>query len=209
MKKSKKQPGKEKTASEKRRQAMIEAAYSLFVEKGYGSVSVDEIIQLSKGSKSTLYKLFGSKEGIMNAVVESLAEEMLRQIRVEHPEGKTIREVLTSIGEILVDLALSDNAINQFRLAVSNARPFPDVAMMWYEAGPKTTFDGIAEVFARETARGRLKVDNPLVAAWFFGGMLLFKDNMTRLIGAPLAKKGEMKSLVEEAVEAFLKIYSP
>lgn len=197
------------TASEKRRKAMLEAAYDLFVEKGYGSVSVDEIIKVSGGSKSTLYKFFGSKEGIMKAVVESLAEEMLQQIRVEPPPGKTIREVLIGIGDTLADLALSDNAINQHRLAVNNARTFPDVARLWYETGPKTTFDGITEVFAKETARGRLKVDNPEHAAWFFGGMVIFKENMNRLIGAPCPKKAEMKAWVEETVDAFLKIYTP
>jgi AcrR family transcriptional regulator len=199
----------EGTAAERRRKAMIEAAYALFVEKGYGSVSVDEIIKHSKGSKSTLYKFFGSKEGIMKAVVESLAAEMLRHIIIEYPPGKSVRNVLIHIGEVLVDLALSGNAINQHRLAVSNANTFPDVAKLWYETGPKTTFDGIAEVLARENAKGRLKVENPLHAAWFFGGMLIFKENMTRLIGAPPAKKAEMKALVEEAVDAFLKIYSP
>jgi TetR/AcrR family transcriptional repressor of mexJK operon len=205
----KKSLSKEGTAAERRRKAMIEAAYTLFVEKGYGSVSVDEIIKHSKGSKSTLYKFFGSKEGIMKAVVESLAAEMLRHITIEYPPGKNVRNVLIHIGEVLVDLALSDNAINQHRLAVSNANTFPDVAKLWYESGPKTTFDGIAEVLARENSKGRLKVENPLHAAWFFGGMLIFKENMTRLIGAPQAKKAEKKALVQEAVDGFLKIYSP
>lgn len=201
--------GKNITAAEKRRKAMIDAAYSLFVEKGYGSVSVDEIIKHSKGSKSTLYKFFGSKEGIMKAVIESLAEEMLRQINIDYPSGKSTRDVLIHIGNILIDLALSDTAINQHRLAVSNAGPFPDVAVLWFESGPKTTMDGIAEVLARENAKGRLKVENPHTAAWFFGGMLLFKENMMRLVGSPSPKKSEMKKLVQEAVDAFLKFYSP
>jgi AcrR family transcriptional regulator len=205
----KKSLSKEGTAAERRRKAMIEAAYALFVEKGYGSVSVDEIIKHSKGSKSTLYKFFGSKEGIMKAVVESLAAEMLRHISIEYPPAKNVRNVLIHIGEVLVDLALSDDAINQHRLAVSNANTFPDVAKLWYESGPKTTFDGIAEVLARENSKGRLKVENPLHAAWFFGGMLIFKENMTRLIGAPQAKKAEKKALVQEVVDGFLKIYSP
>ena len=201
--------GKNGTPAEKRRKAMLDAAYSLFIEKGYGSVSVDEIIKHSKGSKSTLYKFFGSKEGIMKAVIESLAEEMLSQINIDYPSGKSIREVLVHIGNILIDLALSDNAIYQHRLAVSNARSFPDVSMLWYESGPKTTMDGIAEVLAGETAKGRLKVENPQTAAWFFSGMLICKENMRRLIGAPPAKKTEMKKLVQEAVDAFLKFYAP
>lgn len=196
-------------AAEKRRKAIIDAAYELFVAKGYGSVSIDDIIKVAGGSKSTLYKMFGSKEGIMQAVIESLASEMLRHIRVDSPPGKTTREVLIGVGEILVDLALSDNAISQFRLAVANAGPFPDVAILWYESGPKTTMDGLAELLARENAKGRLKFDDPVEASWFFAGMLLFRENMVRLVGAPSAARAEMTVLVKNAVDAFLKIYAP
>jgi TetR/AcrR family transcriptional regulator, mexJK operon transcriptional repressor len=201
--------GRRSRATEKRREAIIDAAYELFVAKGYGSVSIDDIIKIAGGSKSTLYKIFGSKEGIMKEVIASLASEMLRQIRVDYPPDKTVREVLTGIGEVLVDLALSDMAINQFRLAVANSGPFPDVALLWYESGPRTTMDGIAELLARENARGRLRIDDPMRASWFFAGMLIFRENMVRLVGAPAAERAEMTKTVEHAVEAFLKIYAP
>ncbi len=197
------------SATERRRKAIIAAAYELFVSRGYGSVSIDDIIRVSGGSKSTLYKLFGSKEGVMKLVIESLASEMLRQIRLDAPPGKSVREVLIAVGEVLVELALSDNAINQFRLAVANSGPFPDVAALWYHSGPKTTMDGIAELLAREAAEGRLKISDPVQASWFFAGMLLFRDNMTRLVGLPSGGKSDKKALVESAVDAFLKIYSP
>ncbi len=196
-------------AAEKRRKAILDAAYELFVARGYGSVSVDDIIRVAGGSKSTLYKLFGSKEGIMKAVIASLAAEMLSKINIEPPPGKSLREVLVGVGEVLVDLALSTNAISQFRLAVANAGPFPDIALLWFESGPNTTMTGIAGILARETARGRLKIDNPERAAWFFAGMLLLRENMTRLVGAPSAQRRELSALVEEAVDAFLKIYAP
>jgi TetR/AcrR family transcriptional repressor of mexJK operon len=192
---------------EKRRHSMIEAAYSLFIEKGYASVSVDDIIRVSKGSKSSLYKFFGSKEGILKAVVESLAEEMLREIHLEFPSAKTAREALNRVGMVFADLALSDNAINQHRQAVSHARAFPDLAKLWYESGPKRTIDGFANFLERETAAGRLRVADPARAAWFFTGMIIVHDNMRLLVGLPRPERSALKEIVTEAVEVFLARY--
>lgn len=201
--------GAKSSAAVRRRKAIIDAAYDLFVTRGYGSVSIDEIIRVSGGSKSTLYKMFGSKEGIMKEVIENLAVEMLRQIRIEPQSGKTVRDVLAGVGKVLVDMALSESAISQFRLAVANAGQFSEVAILWYESGPKTTMEGFARILEMENSNGRLKVDDPQAAAWFFAGMLLFRENMIRLVGAPPASKAEMSDVVEKAVDAFLKVYAP
>jgi len=192
----------------KRKKAILDAAYSLFVEKGYGMVSVDDIIRISGGSKTTLYKLFGSKEGVLQAVVESHAKFMLEKFKIEFGGNKSTRENLEHIGEVLVDLALSENAISQFRIAVANAGPFPEAARLWYESGPSTTLKGIADFFERENSAGRLKVDDPMEAAAFFGGMILFKENMVRLIGGAKAPKKELNAMVVRAVDLTMKAYA-
>ena len=194
-------------AGRKRRNEMIEAAYSLFMEKGYATASVDDIIRVSGGSKSSVYKYFGSKEGILKAVIESLAEEMLREFRLEFPSGGTPREALTRIGMVLIDLALSDNAISQHRHAVSHARAFPDVAKLWYESGPKRTMDGLAQFLEKEAAEGRLQIADPRRAALLFAGMIIFHENMRLLVGLPRPKRSELKDMVSEAVEVFLAAY--
>lgn len=186
---------------------MLQAAYSLFMDRGFESVSVDDIIRVAGGSKATLYKFFGNKEGVLQAVVESLADKMLREFSVEFPSGHTVRESLLHIGIVFADLALSENAINQHRHAVAHARAFPDVAKLWYENGPKRSIEGIVAFLERETAAGRLRVDNPSRAAWFFGGMILFKNNMRLLVGVPPDTKTEIKKSVTEAVDAFLAAY--
>lgn len=195
------------TAGRKRRSEMVEAAYSLFMEKGYASVSVDDIIRVSGGSKSSVYKYFGNKEGILKSVIGSLAEDMLREIHLESPPGGTPREALTHIGMVLVDMALSENAINQHRHAVSHAKAFPDVAKLWYESGPKRTFDGLAEFLEKEAATGRLRIKNPAQAALFFAGMIIFHDNMRMLVCLPRSKRAKLKEMVSEAVEVFLAAY--
>ncbi|MEW6490183.1 MAG: TetR/AcrR family transcriptional regulator [Thermodesulfobacteriota bacterium] len=198
-----------RAAGQRRRKAILEAAYALFTEKGYAAVTVDDIIRVAGGSKSTIYGLFGNKEGVLQAVIEDLAREMIREIESAAPGGGTPRQALTRIGKRIAALALSENAINQYRLAVANAKPLPNLSRLWYESGPKTTFEGLASYLERETRAGRLHVPDPVRAAVFFLGMVIFKDHLTMSIGADPPSEAERAQLVRDAVEVFLAAYGP
>lgn len=180
---------------------------SLFMEKGYAAVTMDEIISVSGGSKSSIYKYFGNKEGVLKAVVGSLADDMLREVNVPFPTYQTPREALNRIGLHISKLVLSANAINQYKLAISNSTVLPDAAQLWYDSGPQTTFDGIAEYLKRENAAGRLRIDNPMRAGLFFLGMIVFKDNLIMSIGADPPPESQLKEIVNEAVDVFLAAY--
>jgi TetR/AcrR family transcriptional regulator, mexJK operon transcriptional repressor len=192
---------------EKRRQAMIDAAFALFIEKGYASVTLDDIIKISGGSKSSVYKFFESKEGILKAVIESLADQMVENIALPVPPNGTVREALTRIGRSMGALALSENAIQQYRLAVSNAKNHPELALLWFNSGPNRVFEALAGFFRDATEAGRLKVENPTRAALFFLGMIICKDHMTMSIGAPPPPRAELDEIVREAVNVVLAAY--
>ena len=53
------------------RQRLIEAATRLFCRYGVNSVGVDAIVEAAGTAKTTLYKVFGSKEGLVEAVLDS------------------------------------------------------------------------------------------------------------------------------------------
>jgi AcrR family transcriptional regulator len=52
------------------RDRLIEAATRLFCRYGVNSVGVDAIVQAADTAKTTLYKAFGSKDGLVEAVLE-------------------------------------------------------------------------------------------------------------------------------------------
>ncbi len=192
---------------QRRKQAMMDAAYSLFTEKGYAVVTLDDIIKISGGSKSSLYSFFGSKEGLLKAVVEALANEMLEELQVPATLGQSPRAALLKIGNRIARLALSENAINQFRLAVSNAKSRPDLASLWYEYGPKTTFDGLATYLAKEVEAGRLNIGDPRRAAIFFLNMIICQDTLRMAVGMAPPLAPEVEAIVEDAVEVLLRAY--
>jgi len=52
------------------RERLIESARALFCRYGINSVGVDAIVEAAGTAKTTLYKLFGSKDGLVEAVLD-------------------------------------------------------------------------------------------------------------------------------------------
>ena len=49
------------------RAAVVDAARTLFLERGYGTTTIDAISALSDVPPATVYRLFSSKRGILKA----------------------------------------------------------------------------------------------------------------------------------------------
>ena len=193
--------------SDQRRQAIIDAAHSLFLSKGYTAVSVDEIVRASGGSKSAVYQLFGGKKGLLAAVTESLAARMLSEMNINRTGGMSVRDSLHAMGLKLIRLILSEDAITQYRLAINNLTVDPSLSRLWYTHGPETTFRGFAQYLKKEVSAGRLRIKNCQRAADMFLGMLICKDNIAMSIGEGAPSPKQMKQIVSEAVDIFLSAY--
>ena len=67
---------------DRRRRAIIEAARTLFVERGYENATLGDIVERAGGSLATVYKLFGNKDGLLEAAVfehASSGDEIVRE----------------------------------------------------------------------------------------------------------------------------------
>lgn len=186
----------------------MEAALELFLEKGYAAVSVDEIIRKSGGSKSSVYEYFGTKEGLLHAIISSVANDVLQVAEMPVVEGTDPRQNLTNIGIKFCSEILSEKGIGLFRLAVSNSRRYPELSLMFYESGPKKTFQGVAEYLRKEADAGRLNIKDPMMASDLFLCMILGKGHIAIPVGgAKPPSKAKIKELVTAAVEVFMAAY--
>jgi AcrR family transcriptional regulator len=84
------------------RERLIEAATRLFCRYGVNSVGVDAIVDSAGTAKTTLYKLFGSKDGLVEAVLQREGEAWRTWFlqEIDGPGGSA-RERLTRIGPTL------------------------------------------------------------------------------------------------------------
>lgn len=66
---------------DERKNEIIQAAATLFTEKGYEQCSVNDILNAVGIAKGTFYHYFKSKEDVLDAAVEKVSEQVLAQVQ--------------------------------------------------------------------------------------------------------------------------------
>ena len=85
-----------------RRRAILDAALSVFLERGVSGASIEEIRQRSGASVGSLYHRFGSKEGIAAAVyIDALADYQQAFARALDRDRSTEATIKAVVGEHL------------------------------------------------------------------------------------------------------------
>ena len=73
------------------RRAVIEAARSLFLERGYGATTIDAISERADVPSPTVYRLFSSKHGILKALLDvSIAGDDDDVAVADRPQVRTL-----------------------------------------------------------------------------------------------------------------------
>lgn len=65
------------------RERLLEAAESVFADKGFYEGAVDEVVRRSNTSKGAVYFHFPSKESLFNAVMDGLGERLIHRVEQE------------------------------------------------------------------------------------------------------------------------------
>ncbi len=71
---------KDKKNTEEKRQKIFDAALTLFAKKGLHATTVDEIAELSKVGKGTVYRNFKNKEDILEQLIRGKSMEIVNKI---------------------------------------------------------------------------------------------------------------------------------
>src|SRR5215470_19972993 len=98
-----------------RRQAFLDAARAVFLEKGYASATIDEVVARAGGSKATVYSLFENKEGLFAALVAEAAEELADLLQRSQPTGR-IEDNLRTFGRRYLEVLTRPERLALFRL---------------------------------------------------------------------------------------------
>ena len=91
-----------RASTRKKRDVMMEVALTMFMEKGYENVSVDDIIAATRSSKGTFYHYFKSKDAIISALYSKQIQ--LIQEWVKQPPSK-VQSLEGHINRLFLDLS--------------------------------------------------------------------------------------------------------
>jgi AcrR family transcriptional regulator len=107
---------------------ILDAARKVFLERGFEGASIDEIAEVARSGKPTIYARFRDKRALFTAVVTRDILSRITEFKVGVPAGGTIEERLTSAAITLIHWGFDGDRIGLMRLAVAEAHRFPDLA---------------------------------------------------------------------------------
>ena len=81
------------------REMLLDTALSLFYEKGYDAVGVQEIVDLAGVTKPTLYYYFGSKRGLLEALLYCYFESIEQKLQSAAVHDADMPQVLYRVAE--------------------------------------------------------------------------------------------------------------
>ncbi|SHK82129.1 transcriptional regulator, TetR family [Bradyrhizobium lablabi] len=129
---------------------ILDAARKVFLDRGFEGASIEEIAEVARSGKPTIYARFHDKKGLFTAAVTKYVIAKQAQLENHSPSGTTIDERLASIGVIVLQEALTPEWISLLRLSIAEARRFPDlggsVIRIMRERGTEIMMRLLAEV---------------------------------------------------------------
>ncbi|MGP1561442.1 MAG: TetR/AcrR family transcriptional regulator [Helicobacteraceae bacterium] len=103
-----------------RYEKFLDAAFEVFVEKGFEGAQLSQIIKKAGGSLATLYKYFDSKEGLFEVILKQKFEHTLSKINSSQIfKQATLETALKEFGCIFLDTIFKDEAVALSRLLLS------------------------------------------------------------------------------------------
>ncbi len=126
----------------KRYKAIVEAAREVFIEYGFSGASIEKVIALSGGSFATVYRLFGDKEGLFIAVVESMVNDIFSPEELEKQSYKpeTLEATLEYYGILFLNKILDSRTIAVYKLAINDAYVLPKIGSNFFTKGPEHVY---------------------------------------------------------------------
>ena len=107
---------------------ILDAARKVFLEHGFEGASIEEIAEVARSGKPTIYARFRDKRALFTEVVTRDILSRITEFTSEVSTGATIEERLRSAAITLLHWGLDSDRIGLMRLAIAEARRFPDLA---------------------------------------------------------------------------------
>jgi TetR/AcrR family transcriptional regulator, mexJK operon transcriptional repressor len=190
-------------------EAILDAAYELFLERGIAATTMDTVAERASVSKMTVYANFRDKPALLAAVFEHRVKTM----RVpDLPVGSDLTLALARLvefGELIVSACTQPNVVRMALLMAEAAEEHPRLAATYYTAGRGKMVKRIAVFLKSLTDRGLLSIEDPdlaaeqLMASW--SGMCELRQSLG-IAGPP--SPDEVTKRVRYATDTMMRAWS-
>jgi len=199
--------------SARKRKAIIEAAETAFLQNGYLGTSMDEIATAAAVSKQTVYKQFSDKEQlfteIIHATMARVIAELVRGATLTVNESDDVERDLFALARQLIASIWHPDVLRLRRLVIGEAGRFPQLGEAYFRQGFERGIAAVATSIEQLAAAGRLRVEDPQLAAQHFSGLILWVPLNRAMFTGDDQLPPDIEHFATAGVRAFLARYAP
>ncbi|MFF3378938.1 TetR/AcrR family transcriptional regulator [Streptomyces sp. NPDC002680] len=194
-----------------KRQAILEAAFTVFAREGYANACVKAIAAEAGVAKPTVYNHLSDKANLFRHAIEAASETAMAQNlavvgRLTAP-GDDLRAVLEDVGDRLLLCYSSDESWALRRLIYAEATRFPDLLDIVRGGRTNRVTEALADRLARLALDGRLRLRDPAQAAEQFIALLTGPMEERSRFGTEQVPAEDQRLLTRAAVDTFLQAF--
>jgi len=170
-------------SDEVQRSLIVDGARQLFIEKGYGRTTTDDVAAQCRISKQTLYRLFPGKPALFAAVVEAHRYSMLA-LQGDY-DAMPLEQALQQIFRIDLDPKIERDNLALLRLVMLESQQHPELEQMLLEYGANKARADLAKWLKARRKKDAVEIDDADGAAHIlldmvFGPMVLKLDDAAK-----------------------------
>ncbi|MGH7363167.1 MAG: TetR/AcrR family transcriptional regulator [Candidatus Methylomirabilales bacterium] len=191
-----------------RRQSIIQAALTLFSQKGFRGTTTREIAREAEVSEATIFKHFATKETLYSAIIDAKARA--EEVLAAASQAATARDdagVLTAVATTILSRVEKDPAF--MRLLLYSALEGHALSEMFFTTQVRRTHLFLADYIASRIREGAFRSVDPLLAARGFIGTVIHYLLIHELFGVPRPAHTGSGEVIALYADIFLKGLRP
>ncbi|MDH1256582.1 MULTISPECIES: TetR/AcrR family transcriptional regulator [Pseudomonas] len=193
--------------TDRKREAIIQAAIAEFRAHGFEITSMDKIAATAEVSKRTVYNHFPSKEELFAEILNQLWARIIAEPSVSYDRERPLHEQLRLMLQQKVQMMADENFLTLARVAIAATIHSPERAQNMIERMGERE-EGLTVWIRAAQADGRLKPVDPEFAAHQVQGLLKAFAFWPQIsLGRAALDPDAQNAVAESALEMFLALY--
>lgn len=183
---------------------LLDCALDHFLAKGFEQATIEAIAADVGMTKRTVYARYAEKSALFMASVERAIErQAVSPERLQALDKGNIAETLTAFAQLRVAQIMTPTGLKLQRIVNTESYRFPEIFTLHYQQHGMPAIRFLSTFFARETAAGRLALDDPAIAANVFMSMVV-SGPVRIIVSGNSISKHDIDTRIAFAIKLFL-----
>lgn len=187
---------------------ILDAAFALFLARGFDAVSTDLIAKTAGVSKATLYAHFSSKEALFSEILLGHCASFSARVDIPDTYDGDLIGTLRRFALDFISMFQDEHGMAMYRLIVGEIHRFPQIALAFEAAGPSDLSLRFEHLLRQIVDRGELTIEDFELAAEQFMALLTGRLLLDQALGLSVVPQTEVDRQVDAAIRLFLKGYA-